>query len=188
MDTRVVLETRYGMLEIQIYALHAPASAAAFLRLVDDGSLAIYGAFYRVVRKNDNDFGPAAIDVIQGGLRKAPVQLDRIPHESTSSSGLRHVDGTVSLARGAPGSASGATFFICIGDQPSLDAGGARSGDGEGYAAFGRLVAGWQTARKIHELPTSVDAAEHPRMQNQILDPTVRIERTLRRPAAVGIA
>ena len=39
-------------------------------------------------------------------------------------------------------SRSGSAFFICIGDQPSLDFGGMRNPDGQGFAAFGRVVEG----------------------------------------------
>jgi peptidyl-prolyl cis-trans isomerase A (cyclophilin A) len=56
------------------------------------------------------------------------------------------------MARGAPGSAS-SEFFICINDQPELDFGGARNPDGQGFAAFGRVVQGMDIVRRIQQAP-----------------------------------
>lgn len=42
-------------------------------------------------------------------------------------------------------------FFICIGDQPSLDFGGKRNPDGQGFAVFGRVVSGMEVVRKIQQ-------------------------------------
>ena len=40
-------------------------------------------------------------------------------------------------------------FFVCIGDQPSLDFGGHRNLDGQGFAVFGRVVEGMDVVRAI---------------------------------------
>lgn len=80
-------------------------------------------------------------------------------------SGLRHVDGAISMARGAPGSAS-SEFFICIGDQPELDAGGRRNPDGQGFAAFGRVVSGMDVARRIQRM--RADTVPPQRMTTQV--------------------
>lgn len=176
MNVEVVLETSLGSLQIAVHSDEAPASARAFLALVDDGSFARDGSFYRTVRAHENDRGRPAIDVIQGGLRQPSGSLGGIRHESTRATGLRHLEGTVSLARGALGTATGAAFFICIGDQPALDAGGGRdpAGDGRGFAAFGRIIAGMDTVRMIHRLP-AVGLATDPYQRGQMLDPPVRI-------------
>jgi len=68
--------------------------------------------------------------------------------ERTSLTGLSHVDGALSMARGAPDSAR-SSFFICIGDQPSLDFGGNRNLDGQGFAVFGRVTVGMEVVRRI---------------------------------------
>lgn len=142
---RLVLET--GMVTIDVFASQAPMSAAAFLHCVEthayDG-----GSITRTVRA-DNDHGATRIDVIQGGVRAGTGPFPRVPHEPTRQTGLRHMDGTVSLPRDKPGSATGAEFFICIGDQPSLDFGGDRNPDGQGFAAFGRVVSGMDVVRAI---------------------------------------
>ena len=59
------------------------------------------------------------------------------------------MDGAVSMARDGPDTAT-ADFFICVGDQPELDFGGKRNPDGQGFAVFGRVVAGMEVVRRIH--------------------------------------
>ena len=116
----VTLETTAGPIDVTVYPERAPVSAGDFLRYVDQG-LYDGGAFYRVVRA-DNDHGTPRIEVIQGGLQDESRALPRVAHETTRDTGITHLDGTISLARGAPGTGSGAAFFICVGDQPALGA------------------------------------------------------------------
>ena len=85
--------------------------------------------------------------------------LPPIPHETTQQTGLRHADGTLSMARNEPGTAS-SEFFICVGDQPELDFGGKRNPDGAGFAAFGKVLAGLDVVRKIHQSPAREQAHE----------------------------
>ena len=143
-----------------------------FLRYVDQG---IYtnGRFYRAVRDDNQPDDDVLIDVIQGGIdrarrgdRRAPIPLER-----TSVTGLTHEDGTLSIARAGPDTGS-TEFFICIGNQPELDFGGARHPDGQGFAAFGRVVDGMDVVRVIHRQP--VDA--------QRLTPVVVIRSMTRAP------
>lgn len=147
---RVVMETAMGAIEIEVYDTRAPVTADNFLRLVDGGYLD--GAtFYRSVAPA-NDNGSPPISVIQGGLGETRSPFPPIAHETTRETGVTHRDGTISMARGAVGTASN-EFFICIGEQPALDFGGARNADGQGFAAFGRVVQGMQVVRAIHALP-----------------------------------
>ncbi len=74
------------------------------------------------------------------------------------------------MARDAPDSAQD-HFFICVGDQPELDFGGKRNPDGQGFAAFGRVIKGMDIVRKIHASPA----------KGQQLDPPIRIQRAIRR-------
>lgn len=169
----VLLDTSLGGVTIELYSDKAPVSVARFLSLVKDRSFADYGAFYRAVRKNENDKGTPTIDVLQGGVREYPRPLTAIRHEPTSETGLRHVDGAVSLARGVVGSATGGAFFICIGAQPCLDAGGSRHEDRQGFAVFGKVVRGMHIIRTIHQMKTS-GTSEDPRLAGQMVDPPVR--------------
>ena len=75
-----------------------------------------------------------------------------VAHETTAQTGILHTDGVISMARDAPGTAT-TEIFICVGDQPSLDFGGMRNPDGQGFAAFGRVVSGMDVVRAIHQSP-----------------------------------
>jgi peptidyl-prolyl cis-trans isomerase A (cyclophilin A) len=179
-DVNVVIQTSVGRMEIVVYAKKAPVSAGAFLTVVDKGLLTRHGAFYRTVRRNDNDHGQPAIDVIQGGVVDPTFSFDGIEHEPTTETGLRHLNGTVSLARSAMEHATGASFFICIGDQLALDTGGARISDGRGFAAFGRVTDGMDTVHVIHQLRTRSSATDGYR-RGQMLDPPIRIVHACRK-------
>ncbi len=150
--TRVRIDTDVGVILVDIYADKAPITAGNFLRYVADKRYDA-GAFYRVVTMQNQPTSPVKIEVIQGGLDSdSTKRLPTIPHETNNKTGIKHLDGTISMARGAPGSAS-SEFFICINDQPELDYGGTRNPDGFGFAAFGRVVQGMDVVRRIQESP-----------------------------------
>ena len=88
--------------------------------------------------------------------------LPPVAHEPTGRSGLKHRDGTLSVARSAPGTGGGAAFFICIGDQPALDFGGHRNLDGQGFAAFGVVTGGMDIVRAIQRSPVTAQALTPP--------------------------
>ena len=173
---RVRMVTDLGPIVIELYPDKAPISVANFLAYADQ-HLLDGGAFYRTVSpKNDNN--PATISVIQGGLNRDDSPLPAIAHETTKATGILHTDGVISMARGAPGTA-GAEVFICLGDNPALDFGGARNKDGQGFAAFGRVVEGLDVVRKIHDQPT-VTKADDPYLRGQILEKPVKIQKLSR--------
>ncbi|GAB3913569.1 peptidylprolyl isomerase [Larkinella knui] len=166
---RVRLETDAGSIVLELYADKAPGTVANFLRYVDekryDGS-----RFYRVVRLDNQASSPVKIEVIQGGLQNDTTRrLPPIPQETTQKTGLRHVNGTLSLARSQPDSGT-SEFFICINEQPELDFGGKRNPDGQGFAAFGRVVDGMDVVRRIQQGETGSDA------RSQVLIKPVRIQ------------
>jgi len=144
---RVLLTTPGGNMTLLIHLDRAPLSGADFLRYVDGGDYD-GGRFFRVVRP-DNDHGHPQIDVVQGGIRPGAKQGATVRHEPTSLTGLRHVDGAISLTRDAPGTGSGAEFFVCVGDQPALDFGGTRNPDRQGFAVFGQVTDGMAVVRRI---------------------------------------
>jgi peptidyl-prolyl cis-trans isomerase A (cyclophilin A) len=147
---RVELVTDLGSVLVEVLPHAAPASACDFLGYVD-ANLYAGAAFYRVVRY-DNDRGEPKIEVVQGGLQDEAKQRAPVLHESTLQTGLKHVDGALSLARGAVGTGSAAAFFVVIGAQPGLDYGAARNKDGQGFAVFGRVVRGMDLIRRIHQM------------------------------------
>jgi peptidyl-prolyl cis-trans isomerase A (cyclophilin A) len=152
-NPHVLLKTDLGDITLEIYLDRAPITAGNFLRYVDEKRYE--GAtFYRVVRMDNQPDNPVKIEVIQGGLEFSPNPntLPPIEHETTVRTGILHKDGVLSMARLKPGSAD-SEFFICIGDQPELDFGGKRNPDGQGFAAFGKVVNGMDVVRKIQHQP-----------------------------------
>lgn len=145
----VLIEPEQGMIEVEVDAARAPGTAANFLRYVDGG---YYngGLFHRTVMMENQPDNDVRIEVIQAGVNPSRTEerFAPIPLERTSVTGLAHRDGVISMARSTPDSAV-SDFFICIGDQPSLDFGGARNPDGQGFAAFGRVVQGMDVVRAI---------------------------------------
>ena len=158
----VRLETALGRIEIEVDAARAPVTAANFLRYVERGDYD-GGRFHRTVRAGNQPGKTVLIAVVQAGRDPASKhpELPAIPLERTPVTGLRHVDGAVSMARDGPDTAT-SDFFICIGDQPELDFGGRRNPDGQGFAVFGRVVAGIDVVRRIHAAPADGQALTPP--------------------------
>jgi peptidyl-prolyl cis-trans isomerase A (cyclophilin A) len=150
---RVLLRTGLGNVVVEVDVRRAPLTAGNFLRHVDDGRYR-GGSFHRtVVLAPDNQPRNAVkIEVIQAGPAADRPGLPPIPLERTRDTGLRHVDGCLSMARDGPDTATG-DFFVCVGDQPALDFGGGRNPDGQGFGAFGRVVSGMEVVRRIHRAP-----------------------------------
>lgn len=150
---KVLIRTEMGEIEVEIYPDQAPQTVSNFLSLVERG---VYtnAIFYRVVRMNNQPQSKEKIEVIQGGLFLDSLvnQYTSIEHETTEATGIKHTNGVISMARNKPGTAS-TEFFICIGDQPSLDFGGKRNPDGQGFAAFGKVIKGMEIVRAIQTLP-----------------------------------
>lgn len=157
---KVKLETKMGDIHIDLYADKAPITVNNFLKYIDNG-LMNDGAFYRVVHMQNQEQNDIKIEVIQGGIsgNSDIARYDPIPLERTSDTGLKHLDGTISMARGAPDTA-GSEFFICINDQPSLDFGGMRNPDGQGFAAFGMVTKGMDVVRAIQSVKTDMPEGE----------------------------
>jgi peptidyl-prolyl cis-trans isomerase A (cyclophilin A) len=169
-NPRVLFRTELGDITVEIYEERAPITAPNFLRYVNEGRFED-ATFYRTVTMGNQPGNEIKIEVIQGGLGddEGGLGLPAIRHETTAQTGLRHLDGTISMARAEPGTAS-SEFFICIGDQPELDFGGKRNPDGQGFAVFGRVTAGMDVVRLIQEQP-----AEGQWLQPQISITEVRI-------------
>jgi peptidyl-prolyl cis-trans isomerase A (cyclophilin A) len=169
---RVVIQTEKGDIEVELEAAKAPVTTANFLKYVDakfyDG-----GRFHRTVTKDNQPDNKVIIEVIQAGINpdKAKDEFPPIKLERTNATKLLHKDGTISMARDGPDTAT-SDFFICIGDQPELDFGGKRNPDGQGFAAFGRVVKGMDVVKKIQ-------AAE---ADGQNLKPPIKIVKIARKP------
>ncbi len=153
----VLIRTGAGDIEVELYPRQAPRTAGAFLSYVDSGFYK-NGSFYRVLNEDNQTTGSAFSKLIQGGIWKTnhakAISLPGVPHETTQQTHLLHTDGTISLARTEPGSAT-TEFFICVGSQPGFDYGGENNPDGQGYAAFGKVVHGMDIVRAIYARPES---------------------------------
>lgn len=163
----VSLQTSEGPIVLELEKERAPVTTANFLRYVDqkrlDGT-----AFYRAL-----NLAPG-YGLIQGGLRNDPRKLyPPIAHEATTKTGLSHGDGTISMARNTPGSAT-ADFFIVLGEMKSLDADPAASGDNAGFAAFGHVVEGMDVVKRILAAPVSPTLGEGA-MRGQMIAAPVKI-------------
>ena len=155
---RVQIKTSVGNITVALYADKAPVTVANFLRYVDDKRYD-NGSFYRVVRMDNQATSPVKIEVIQGGVHDDSSKImPPIAQETTNKTGILHLDGTISLARGKPESGA-SEFFICINPQPELDFGGKRNPDGQGFAAFGKVTKGMEIVRKIQQGETGTPGA-----------------------------
>ena len=160
--TLVTIRTSLGDIEISVDTVRAPNTAANFLRYVT-GRHYNGGAFFRSVTLDNQPNNEVKIEVIQArvNLERIEDRFEAIPLERTDATGIYHIDGAISMARGAPNSAT-SSFFICIGNQPSLDFGGARNPDGQGFAAFGRVTRGQEVVKLIQQQSTSGQQLEPP--------------------------
>ena len=173
----VAFDTEKGTIEMEVDSVHAPATAANFLKYVDAG---FYdgGSVNRAVRPDDTVRHDVEIQVIQFQIDAARrgEQFPPIPIERTSVTGLRHVDGAVSMARSGPDTATG-SFSIVIGDQPEMNFGGSRNADGQGFAVFGRVTRGMDVVKAIQASPTG-SAGPY---GTESLMPPIKIVRAYRR-------
>ena len=146
---RVAITTDKGVIVVELEAQKAPITVTNFLHYVDAGKYE-NATFYRAARDKGAPSGGTIVASMAPGSHPYPP----IAHESTTQTGLRHRNGVISLGRFAPGSAT-ADFFICVGDEPFLDAHPGAKGDNLGYAAFGQVVSGMGVARRILGSPTA---------------------------------
>lgn len=161
----IEVRTELGDFRMELYPAKAPRTVANFLLYVDGGFFD-EGSFHRTVHAENQPNDSIRIAVIQGDISRerrgdgfGPIELER-----TNETGLKHLDGTVSMARGGPDTAS-SSFFVCLGDQPELDFGGGRNSDGQGFAAFGLVVEGMEVVQAVNASPA----------EGQTLQPAIRI-------------
>jgi peptidyl-prolyl cis-trans isomerase A (cyclophilin A) len=154
----ILIATSLGDIEAELDSARAPVTVSNFLRYVD-GHLFDSGSFFRTVTPTNQPNDSVRIEVIQGGMprEKRASGFPAIPLERTSLTGLHHGDGTLSMARGGPDTATD-QFFVTIGEQPALDFGGRRNPDGQGFAAFGRVTKGMDIVRRIQAQPANGQA------------------------------
>jgi peptidyl-prolyl cis-trans isomerase A (cyclophilin A) len=173
-DVIVRIETTLGSIDLVVDTKHAPITAANFLKYVDN-HLYDGGRFHRATRPDNYTPAPPnrpPMAIIQAGINPAKRSegFGPIPLERTTITGLRHLVGTVSMARAPQADTATSDFFICLDDQPSLDFGGRRFDDAQGAAAFGHVLKGMDVVRRIQQQP----------VKGQNLDPPITIVRMFR--------
>ncbi|OYX60784.1 MAG: peptidylprolyl isomerase [Novosphingobium sp. 32-60-15] len=181
---RIALTTDLGPIVVEVDVKRAPASATNFVRYAEtkrfDGTV-----FYRAMHLK---WGEQPNGLIQAGTRNDPKRnLPPVPHEPTNITGISHKAGTLSMARYAPGTATG-DFSIMVSDQPGLDA-QPDSADPEakaGYAAFGQVIEGMDVVKAIFAAPISETEGEG-FMRGQMLAQPVKIITARRLPDAVPL-
>ena len=149
-DTIIGMKSDYGSIYVKLFIKEAPTTCNNFLRYIDEHRYKDFH-FYRTVTMSNQPMSNIKIEVIQGGLgfEKHPLKLPPILHETTNATGIKHMSGTISMARIEPGSAN-SEIFICINDQPELNYRGRRNIDGQGFAAFGKVIKGLNVVKVIH--------------------------------------
>ena len=166
-NPHIEIQTKFGDIEVELYPDQAPKTVQAFLSYVKAGYYN-KSSFYRVLNDDNQPSNAPKAELIQGGIYKSNPKvhdtLTGIPHETTEQTHLKHKQGTISLARLAPGTAT-SEFFICLADQPGFDFGGENNADKQGYAAFGKVVKGMDIVFKIYNQSEN----------NQSFDPPVPI-------------
>ncbi|MCB0804586.1 MAG: peptidylprolyl isomerase [Bacteroidales bacterium] len=164
-NPHALIITEDATIEIELFPEKAPLTVQNFIRYCKEGRYK-NSSFYRTLRPGNQPGNTTQIELIQGGLKadNHPLMLPPIAHESTLKTGIFHEDGVISMARNEPGTAT-SEFFICIGSQPELDHGGKRNPDGEGFAAFGKVVEGMEFVKKY----------QYYHANGQYLEPPVRI-------------
>jgi len=156
-EVAVGIDTSLGRFYIAVDTKRAPITATNFLKYVD-AHLYDNGRFHRATRADN--YTPSLpnrpmMNLIQGGINPARRSegFPAIPLERTSVTGIKHVTGVVSMARGTGADTATSDFFVLLDDQPSLDFGGLRFDDGQGGAAFGHVLSGLDVVRKIQQQP-----------------------------------
>jgi len=167
----IMIETELGNIEADLDSAHAPVTVTNFLRYVD-ARMFDDARFFRAVRLDNQPTDSVKIEVVQVARARSPDAPDfpPIPLERTSATGLRHLDGVLSMARSGPDTGT-SSFSIVINEQPAMDFGGHRQPDGQGFAVFGRVTSGMDVVRKIQARPTDAQRLQTP----------VRILRIVRR-------
>jgi peptidyl-prolyl cis-trans isomerase A (cyclophilin A) len=150
-NIKCLVKTNMGDITLELFAQQAPVTVNNFLYYVDN-HLYDSSTFFRACTPANEASKPVPIQVIQGGNVPEEKHAAPIVMENTTKTGVRHRDGTLSMARDGVNTAT-SEFFICINTQPALDHGGTRNADGQGFAAFGRVTKGMKVVKKIQEQP-----------------------------------
>jgi peptidyl-prolyl cis-trans isomerase A (cyclophilin A) len=139
---RVLLTTSLGDITLQLDPEKAPKTVANFLEYVKSGHYD--GTVFHRVMDGFMIQGGGFTPEMNQKPTKAPIPLE-------ARSGLKNERGTVAMARTAVPDSATSQFFINVVDNPRLDY---PNPDGNGYAVFGKVVAGMDVVDKIRKVET----------------------------------
>jgi peptidyl-prolyl cis-trans isomerase A (cyclophilin A) len=143
------IQTSEGNIIIELYPNKAPITVSNFLKYINN-RLYDNSSFFRVCTLENEAERDIKIEVIQGGNIDETKSFPPIKMETTEQTGINHLNGTLSMARMGPDTAT-SQFFICINDQPELDYQGKRNPDGQGFSAFGKVIKGMDVVLQIQK-------------------------------------
>jgi len=141
---KVLLQTDYGDITIELNQEKAPISVKNFIDYVKSG-------FY------DDTLFHRVIDgfMIQGGgFDEKMVQKEsKAPIQNEANNGLKNDVGTIAMARTSDPHSASSQFFINVVSNNFLNF-KSETEEGWGYAVFGKVTDGMDTVEKITSLPT----------------------------------
>jgi cyclophilin family peptidyl-prolyl cis-trans isomerase len=174
---KVILQTTFGDIGLELYADEAPVTVENFLMYVNSG---FYDGllFHRIIP----DF------MIQGGSHyyangRPYEKQTSTPIENESYNGLSNLRGTIAMARYSIPDSATSSFFINLVDNTFLDR--AEAADGYGYCVFGHVISGMDVVDEIAQTPTQRISSS---FQNFPYPEIVYIEKASKAPAGYWIA
>lgn len=146
----LIVDSQIGQFTIALCEDRAPATCAYFSALARSGALHDSSIFRIVAETNHQPKDLCPIHIVQiGPKQRFSGNRHAVRHEGTNLTGISHKKWTVSAARFDLNELYG-SFFVCMRDEPALDHGGERQSDGQGFAAFGHVVAGFNTMESAY--------------------------------------
>ena len=152
-NKKVLIETSYGNIVIELDKQHSPITVDNFLKYVDSGFYS-NTIFHRVMKGFMIQGGGFTVQGVEKSTN-APIKLE-------SNNGLKNLRGTIAMARTSVPDSATCQFFINTVDNDFLNYGSRDAG----YAVFGKVVEGMDVVDKIENVQT--DSNDKP-LENVII-------------------
>ncbi|MBK6286442.1 MAG: peptidyl-prolyl cis-trans isomerase [Gammaproteobacteria bacterium] len=162
----VTLHTNMGDITLELDAAKAPKTVENFLAYARDGFFD-GTIFHRVI----GNF------MIQGGGMTADMKQKptRAPVDNEANNGLKNSIGTVAMARTNDPHSATAQFFINVADNEFLNH-KAPTGQGWGYAVFGKVSSGMDVVERIKGVPTGTSGHHQDVPQDPVVIERVSVD------------
>ena len=154
-ETNMIIKTKHGDIEIELYDKVAPNHVKRFLKLANEGKYDNV-VFHRVIdgfmaQTGDVKYGKTDSPDFNLGL--AGTGGSSLPNVKAEFSNIAHERGTLSAARSADPNSFNSQFFICFEPSPHLD---------RQYSAFGKVIKGMEFVDKIKKGEGPNGSVENP--------------------------